>query len=335
MLLFAEQKAPGEERMVQKISPAVLAVVLALLAVVTPGSLSAQQMGHIVYLDGQVFLHEYPSGPSEPLDPDSVEPARVQVEIGDTLPSSGVLILNDNSLLEIETPTNRILLTRPGRYELGVILGMRSLGATRELGEMVRTRVRSLSLDPPSQRVGVAAGVRGTEGQMSGGASTWASGDLVSELVSEALAYREAGQYQTALDTLKDAAALGADGPEFMFYLGYLHYLNANLPDAYRFLSRFSPEVETPYYRTHVLVLAQLHYDGFSFSAAADLLVPFVERQLDRDGGADLEPVVLLVLSLDAAGRHSEANSYLTRMKESPEWLESEGIEQLWRLGEE
>jgi len=321
--------------MVQKISPAVLAVLLALFTIVTPGFVSGQQTAHIVYLDGQVFLQESPSGPPRSPDRHKVEPEPVQVEIGDALPSNGVLILNGNSLLEIETSTGRILLTRPGRYELGVILGRSTAGATRELGTMVRTRVRSLSLDPPSPRASIAAGVRGTEGEIPGGAHTWDSGELVNELVSEALAYREAGRYQTALATLEDAAGLGADGPEFTFYLGYLHYLNANLPDAYRLLSLFTPEVETHYYQTHVLVLAQLHYDGFSFSDAATVLRPLVEQQLDREGGADFEPIALLVLSLDAAGRRSEANSYLARIDEASELWASEGFEQLRRIGDE
>lgn len=321
--------------MVQINNSPVLAVLLTLFFLVPPDTIPAQQAALAAYLEGQVYLQEAQSGRVQSTARDNIELESVLVEIGDELPANGLLVLNSNSMLEIETSVGRILLTRPGRYELGAILHGSTAGATRELGTMVRTRVRSLSLEPPFSRTSAAAGVRGTEAGSSETASTWASGELVSELIIEALAYRDAGQYQTALATLEDAAALGAEGPEFTFYLGYLHYLNDNLSSAYQLLTRFAPVRERHYYPTHVLTLAQLHYDGFAFSRAVELLQPLVERQLGQEGDAEFEPLALLVLSLDAAGRSAEAAQYLARSEKGSDWWANEGAEQLRRIGAE
>ncbi|MCA1755283.1 MAG: hypothetical protein LC641_11415 [Spirochaeta sp.] len=306
--------------MLQKIGSVLFATLFAWFFIATPEVLSAQQTAHVAYLEGQIHLQT-------PL----VE--RALLQIGDELPSNGVLILRDNALLELDLPAGRILLTQAGSYELEKIVGRSTAPSTRELGAMVRTRIRSMSFDSPSRRGSVAAGVRGTEAESSDAALPWAGGELADELVAEALAYLDAGLYLTARQTLEDADALGAEGPEFSFLLGYLSYLTEDLPGAYRLLSRVSPDPESTYYETHALVLAQLHYDGLAFSEAIALLQPVVETQLHAADDIEFEPAALLVLSLDAAGRSDEARSYINRIERSQDPRGAEYAEQLRSLG--
>jgi hypothetical protein len=306
--------------MLQKIGSVLCVALSVLFIIATPEVVSAQQRALVAYLEGQAVVQ---SSLSESLP----------LEIGDELPSNGVLVLRDGAQLELDLPTGRILLTKAGSYELEKIIGRSAATPARGLGEMVRTRVRSMSFDLPAPRAGVAAGVRGAEADTSEATLPWAGGELVDELFAEALAYLDAGLYLTARQTLEDADALGAEGPEFSFLLGYLRYLTEDLPGAYRLLSGISLDPESTYYVTHALVLAQLHYDGFAFSDAIALLQPVVETQLHAADDIEFEPAALLVLSLDAAGRSDEARSYIDRIERSQDPQGAEYAEQLRRLG--
>ncbi len=303
----------------QRIGPVLRVTLCAFCFFAVSGLVSAQQTAHVAYLEGQILFQT-----------SALE--RLRVEIGDDLPPNGVLILGDNALLELYLPAGRILLTRAGSYELEKIMGQTAATPTRELGAMVRTRLRSLSFDSPSPRGSVAAGVRGTGAESSDTAPTWAAGELVDELVAEALAYLESGLYLTARETLEDAATLGAEGPELTFLLGYLSYLSEDLPGAYQRLSSMALDPHSSYYETHALVLAQLYYDGFAFSDAAAVLQPVVEGQLKAADEREFEPLALLVLSLDAAGRREEASSYIDRVEKSLDPREREYAERLRRL---
>ncbi|TVR90100.1 MAG: hypothetical protein EA428_09070 [Spirochaetaceae bacterium] len=305
--------------MLQTIRSVLRVTLCALCIFALPEFASAQQTAHVAYLEGQILLQT-------PL----VE--RVPLQIGDELPSKGVLILSDTALLELDLPTGRILLTQPGSYELERIMGRSTATPSRELGAMVGTRLRSMSFDSPSSRGSVAAGVRGTEAESSDTALPWAAGELADELVAEAVAYLESGLYLTARETLEDATSLGAEGPELTFLLGYLSYLSEDLPGAYRRLSTMALDPDTIYYETHALVLAQLYYDGFAFSDASAVLQPVVERQLNASDELEFEPLALLVLSLYAAGRPEEARSYITRIEESSLPQGREYAEQLRNL---
>lgn len=318
--------------MVQKNSLVVCALLLAVSAIVAPGHLQAQAAAQVAYLEGTAFLQPLAIDGSHSTQPAGEAPQRIYLEIGHELPATGLLVLSDNSLLEIELPAGRILLSRAGQYELEFLLRSSAASSTRELGSMVRTRVRGLSIDHSFPRTGVAAGVRGTEGDVSGAALSWASAEMADELVAEAMAYLHSGLYLTALETLEDAGTLGAEGPEFSFLLGYLSYLTNDLAEAYRQLSRVAPDPHSSYYQAHVLVLAQLHYDGLAYADAAALLQPVVELQLAAAEELEFEPLALLVLSLHAAGRVAEAEAYMSRVQESEHVAGREYAEMLQAL---
>lgn len=305
--------------MVVRIHSAACAALFTLfLVAIVPGT-SAQQTAHVVYLEGHVsFQH----GQEEAFP----------VEIGDELSSAGVLTVHPHALVELRAPGGRILLTRAGGYPLEAIFSRHSPAHTGELRSMVRTGVRRLSQDVLPQRSAVAAGVRGSQVDTAGGALTWAGNDLADELIVEAFSYLDAGLYRTARETLEDAGALGADGPEYVYLLGYLSYLTDDLSAAYELLSRYTPDTRTAYYAPHALLLSRIYYDGFAYAEAAGVLRPVVEHQLEAAAAPAMDLVAVLVLSLDAMGRGEEAQVYLDRVAPHGNRMESRDEELLRQL---
>ncbi|TVQ27685.1 MAG: hypothetical protein EA383_02065 [Spirochaetaceae bacterium] len=250
----------------------------------------------VVYVEGSVALDH--GGPV--------------LEIGDRIPTDAVLILATDSLIEIDLPDGRLVLSQPGRYELASLSARAGNPATRAAAGAVRRLVRSLGRNPVQARPAVAAGVRGNE--VLGPATTdpvWVAGDIADELIEEALAYLDDGLYDLALETLTDAREFGAAEPTVNFYRAIVYQQAGDLRRALSVLTEAEPPARDPLWEAHTLLRAELFYDLSMHPAVHGLIEPLLEEAGTLSDDARSSAMLLLALSYDAYERPRKAAHYL------------------------
>ncbi len=254
----------------------------------------------VVYVDGSVTRTD---GRETPLD------------IGDAVPLDATVRVSPSSFIELSVPNGRIFLSEPGQYALAPLAARAGNPAIRAASGAVRGLVRSLGRDTAAPRTSVAAGVRGEESP--GAAATrpvWETGDIAGDLVDEALAYREDGLYDLALDTLTDARDLGADEATVRFHEAGILFHSGDPRRALEVLSVEQPGQRHELWEAHLLLQAEISYELSMHSSVHAMLEPLLEDEGTLSDSARTSAMLLLALSYHAYGRPRKAAYYLDRL---------------------
>ncbi len=232
-----------------------------------------------------------------------------ELAVGDSVPASGVLRLDDGAIAELAGGGTTVRLTRRGTYELAGLVSASAQSKSAGIGTFLTQRAKAMAGARSVKADASAAGVRGEA--KDDRAVQWVGGESADALISSGIEKLASGDYKAAYAIFEDArdaagSASGPDAARAAFYLGYASYLNGDLASALRQLEKPRPDPSSSTYNDHVLVLAQLLVETFAYADAADLLQGYIGSGTPR--GDNLQTARLFLgLSQKGLGNRQQA----------------------------
>jgi tetratricopeptide (TPR) repeat protein len=192
-----------------------------------------------------------------------------ELYIGDVITDSDTIRLDENSIVELSLPGNKLTLTRPGVYVVADLLkasgDQRSAGIASVIGSKIRTLVKE-----PEQGQTAVMGVRGAKSEDE---LEWMSGDTA-ELIETGKEYLAEGEYADAVGVFEEAYDFAdpAEETEVLFYLGFSNAMMGELRLAVGALEYVEPDPTAEFFADLVLLKGQLLTETFAFEEAIEWL---------------------------------------------------------------
>lgn len=231
------------------------AIILTILFLGTLTFLSAQDLT-LDYVEGYLDLKEGSDW--------------VELYIGDNIPRSATVRLDEDSLAELSGGNMNFILTRPGVYVIQDLLSSRRTMDSTGIGSLVSDKVSSL-FSERATGPDTVGGVRAAEVETEP-AIDWMTSEAA-DMISQARDMIEDGEYDDAMDVLDEAYDFAADEyeeQEIFFYRGYIYTVKGSLGKALSEFSKIYPENDQPYYSDLFLLKGKLLVDSFAFDEAVE-----------------------------------------------------------------
>ncbi len=227
-----------------------------------------------VVATGQEYLVEYVEGLVEVRDGGQW----YEIFIADTIMETDEIRVTEGAYLELSSARATLKITRPGNYPVADIASQSQQREQSGLGSLLTNQIGRFSQEEVRTESAVG-GVRASEAAQED-QPTWVGGESVPELIAEAVAMLEEGNYQEAYYIMDEASyyAFGNEKPEADFYLGYTAALAGETQVALTALEAHDPDPETDYYDSHVLSLADLYVQTFAYAEAESLVEAYLAQ---------------------------------------------------------
>ena len=195
--------------------------------------------------------------------------AWVELSPGDSIPNGSVLLVGENSVIELSDGKNKFSLTNPGTYHIDSIIpnNARSSKAKSLILNTIRRLFGYQLFGQPSSQTSVL-GVRAGKVQDEG--FSWTD-DEYAEYIGAGKEYLQQEEYTKAKSSFLDAQDSAFDDlekEEAMFYLSYVEVLSGNSVEALSLIKDYSPEYDAYYYEQAVLLKANLLIENFDTDEA-------------------------------------------------------------------
>lgn len=224
-----------------------------------------------------------------------------EMYIGDSIDSSSTIKIDPESMVEIDTGGDTLLLKKPGTYKIGDLLSQRTAVSAWDNNPVFK---KFLSGD--NKRSGVQTAVMGVRGAaVETDDVEWLSED--SMVVDEAKDMIGKGDFNGAIDLLNDEIEVAFDEElsEYNYYLGYSYYMIGASGQALSHLDKVESDYDTEYYPDFVVLKGSLLLASLSYNDALDLF----NEYLRNDDFSDTAQAVsyLSATALKGLGKDSEA----------------------------
>jgi len=241
----------------------------------------------LVYAEGEVFQNDGGSW--------------YEIYIGDPIDNSSTIKIGSNSMVEIDSDGNTLLLNKPGTYKLGDIISKRAT-----VSAWGNNPVFKKFLSGDNKRSSVQTAVMGVRGSATETDDVeWLSED--SMIIDEAKAMIGKGNFNGAIDLLNDEIEIAFDEElsEYNYYLGYSYYMLGAAGRALSYLDKVDNDYDTEYYPDFVVLKGSLLLASLSYNDALDL---FNEYLRNDDFSPTAQAVnYLSATALKGLGKDNEA----------------------------
>ncbi len=224
-----------------------------------------------------------------------------EMYIGDSIDSSSTIKIGPDSMVEIDTGGDTLLLKKPGTYKIGDLLSQRTTVSSWDNNPVFK---KFLSGD--NKRSGVQTAVMGVRGAaVESDDVEWLSED--SMIVDEAKAMIGKGDFNGAINLLNDEIEVAFDEElsEYNYYLGYSYYMIGASGQALSHLDKVESNYDTEYYPDFVVLKGSLLLASLSYNDALDLFNEYLRN--DDFSGTAQAVSYLSATALKGLGKDSEA----------------------------
>lgn len=214
----------------------------------------------LVYSEGDVF--------------ESENGTWYEVFIGDILTDSSILKIGSDSMVEIDTVGNTLLLNKPGTYKLGELISQ----STR-VSAWGNNSVFKKFLSGDNGRAGVQTAVMGVRGSATQTDDVeWLSED--SMIIDEAIGMIDEGDFVDAIEFLSEEMvfAFDEDLSDYNYYIGYSYYMLGSPGRSLSHLKKVESNYETEYYPDYVVLKGSLLLESLAYGDALDLFNEFLRN---------------------------------------------------------
>lgn len=229
-----------------------------------------------------------------------------EIAIADVLTAADEIRLYEGAYLEIAGDGTRLKITRPGSYDVAEIAAQSRRREQAQTRSLLSNRIGRFSQELPRTDPTVG-GARASEAATAE-EPAWVGGESVPELIAEGVTMLEEGDYEEAFYLFDEAAyyAYEEEKARADFYRGYAASLLGDTQVALASLEAQEPDPETDYYDTHVLTLADIYVQTFSYEKADELLDGYLGGSVEDTESAQIANL-LQGLSLQGMGNAADA----------------------------
>jgi len=214
----------------------------------------------LVYAEGEVF--QYDGG------------SWYEIYIGDPIDNSSTIKIGSDSMVEIDSDGNTLLLNKPGTYKLGDLISKRTT-----ISSWGNNPVFKKFLSGDNKRSGVQTAVMGVRGSATETDDVeWLSED--SMIIDEAITMIGEGDFNSAINLLNDEIEVAFDEElsEYNYYLGYSYYMMGASGQALSHLDKVESDYDTEYYPDFVVLKGSLLLESLAYNDALDLFNEFLRN---------------------------------------------------------
>ncbi|MCF6335502.1 MAG: hypothetical protein L3J12_07150, partial [Spirochaetales bacterium] len=221
--------------------------------------------------------------------------------IGDTIDSNSTLKIAAQSMVEIDTNGNTLLLNKSGTYKIGELISQ-----STKVSAWGNNPVFKKFLSGDNTRSNVQTAVMGVRGAATETEDVeWLSED--SMIMDEAVAMIDDGEFQDAISLLSEELdyAFDEELSNYNYYIGYSYYMLGSAGRALSYLNKVEGDYDAEYYPDYVVLKGSLLLDSMAYNEA---LYIFKEYLRNDDFSATAQAVNYLSASaLKGLGRDDDA----------------------------
>ena len=235
---------------------------------------------------------------------------------GDRVAGDARVRVGDRAMVELGQGRQRVTLWRAGSYDLAVVTERAGMSRRGGLAALIFERLRRVVRAPEGDEESSTAGVRAAEAPSASGPA-WVGAESPETLIADGIAALQDRDAEEAWYLFDEAYAVAGPGveDEARFYLAYASYAREDLRDALEVLEGLSPDPDTSFYDSHVLLLGQVLIETHAYAEAADELRSYLDG--DRDPAQAQDARLLLGVALLAQGDDSAARNYLRAARDA------------------
>ncbi len=261
-------------------------IVVLLIVILVAVSLSAEEFT-IAYSEGDVFISEGNEW--------------YELFIGDSIDSSSTLKIGSQSMVEIDTNGNTLLLNKPGTYKVGELISR-----STKVSAWGNNPVFKKFLSGDNTRSSVQTAVMGVRGAATETEDVeWLSEE--SMIIDEAVAMIDDGDFEDAISLLSEEMdyAFEEELSSYNYYIGYSYYMLGSAGRALSYLNKVESDYDTDYYPDYVVLKGSLLLDSMAYT---DALSIFKEYLRNDDFSATAQAInYLSATALKGLGRDNDA----------------------------